>query len=335
MDDLRADYDNPWKEAIGCYFKEFMLLLFPKIFVDIDWSKGYTFLDKELQQVVRDAELGERRADKLVKVWRKDGSETWILVHIEVQCQYESEFAKRMYIYNYRLFDKYNKQIVSLAILGDERSNWRPAHYNSFLWGCKLDFHFPIIKLIDYEENWDNLESSENPFAVIIMAYLKALRTKKNLKDRLWWKLHLVKRLYEKGYIEQEILELFRFIDWLLILPEDLENSFGQTLIEYEEEKKMPYITSIERIGIKKGLEQGLEQGLEKGLERGLEKGLEKGIIQDAQESIIDILDVRFGKITPSLASKIYGLRDSSLLRKLRKNAVTIESLGEFERMIP
>ena len=30
----------------------------------------------------------------------------------------------------------------------------------------------------------------------------------------------------------------------------------------------MPYITSIERMGIEQGLEQGLEKGLEQGLER-------------------------------------------------------------------
>ena len=51
----------------------------------IYWSKGHEFLDKELQHVVRDAELGRRYADKLVKVFTHDGAETWVLVHVEVQ----------------------------------------------------------------------------------------------------------------------------------------------------------------------------------------------------------------------------------------------------------
>ncbi len=34
----------------------------------------------------------------------------------------------------------------------------------------------------------------------------------------------------------------------------------------------MPYITSIERMGIAEGLEQGLEQGLVQGLVQGLER---------------------------------------------------------------
>ena len=35
------------------------------------------------------------------------------------QGQPESDFAKRMYVYNYRLFDRYDRPVVSLAVLGD------------------------------------------------------------------------------------------------------------------------------------------------------------------------------------------------------------------------
>ncbi len=82
------------------YFQEFMVFFFPRAAEEIDWSRGYTFLDKELQQVTRDAELGKRLADKLVQVWRKDGEDAWVLVHIEVQGQERPNFAKRMFVYN-------------------------------------------------------------------------------------------------------------------------------------------------------------------------------------------------------------------------------------------
>ena len=96
----QTDYDGPWKEILETYFEAFMRFFFPKAAADIDWSRGYEFLDKELQQVVRDAELGRRLVDKLVKVWRKNGAETWILIHIEVQGQKEETFTERMYVYN-------------------------------------------------------------------------------------------------------------------------------------------------------------------------------------------------------------------------------------------
>jgi len=49
------------------------------------------------------------------------------------------------------------------------------------------------------------------------------------------------------------ILELFRVIDWMLRLPDGLEQQFLDTIHKIEEAKKMPYVTSAERFGIQKG----------------------------------------------------------------------------------
>jgi hypothetical protein len=95
MSEPPTDYDNPWKDILESYFEDFIAFFFPHIHSDIDWSKGYTFLDKELQQVVKDAELGKRFADKLAKVWKSDGQETWVLCHIEIQSQEEANFPHR------------------------------------------------------------------------------------------------------------------------------------------------------------------------------------------------------------------------------------------------
>ncbi|MCI5135371.1 MAG: hypothetical protein D3920_09935, partial [Candidatus Electrothrix sp. AW2] len=59
----RQDFDSPWKEILECYFQEFITFFFPEIAEETDWERGYLFLDKEFQQVTRDAELGRRYAD--------------------------------------------------------------------------------------------------------------------------------------------------------------------------------------------------------------------------------------------------------------------------------
>jgi len=41
---------------------------FPHIAREIDWSRGYELLDKELRQITRESEVGFRLADQLVKV---------------------------------------------------------------------------------------------------------------------------------------------------------------------------------------------------------------------------------------------------------------------------
>ena len=71
---------------------------------------------------------------------------------------------------------------------------------------------------------------------------------------RLYWKKVLVKGLYDHGYAEQEVIDLFRFIDWVMKLPEDLEKEIQAVVDEFEEAKQMRYVTSIERIARLDGL---------------------------------------------------------------------------------
>ncbi|HWE61006.1 MAG TPA: hypothetical protein VHB98_04785, partial [Chloroflexota bacterium] len=108
LDTAPDDYDSAWKEALGEYLGECLALLFPQVHAGIDWSRPYVFLDTELQQIVRDAALGRRHADRLVQVWLLDGENAWLLIHVEVQSQHETGFAKRMFVYYYRIFDDYD-----------------------------------------------------------------------------------------------------------------------------------------------------------------------------------------------------------------------------------
>jgi len=160
----RDDYDSPWKEALERYFPEFIALLYPKIHAEIDWTHAPELLDKELEQVVRDAELGRRYADKLAKVYTRDGAETWVLIHVEVQGE------------------------------PDARPSFRRATYQQSRWGCEFTFRFPVQKLLDWRARWGELEASPNPFALVVMAHLKAQECQDG-PTRKGWKLRLVRLL--------------------------------------------------------------------------------------------------------------------------------------------
>jgi len=174
MTEQSTDYDSPWKEIIELYFPSFLEFFFPLAYAEIDWNRPYQFLDKELHQLEPDAEIGKRL---VAKVWLLNGEEAWVLVHLEVQGQYDSKFTERMYTYNYRLFDRHKKRVISLAVLADEDPNWRPSSYNYQLGGCRVSLEFPIAKLLDYEPSWSSLETSKNPFAIVVMAHLKSKAT--------------------------------------------------------------------------------------------------------------------------------------------------------------
>jgi len=313
MVDERSDYDSPWKEILEAYFRDFIQFFFPQIEPEIAWERGYDFLDKELQQVVRDAELGRRYADKLVKVWRGSGEEAWVMAHIEIQGQEETRFSERMFIYNYRLRDRYDRPIASFAVLGDERSTWRPQEYSDELWGCRIWFEFPIVKLLDYEATWAELETNCNPFALVVMAHLKAKETRNDQQQRKVWKFTLTRRLYEQGYERQDILNLYRFIDWLLVLPEGLEREFQEDLQRLEQERQMQYVTSIERMAKQEGMEAGSKQ--------------------EARSLILRQLTRQVGKISDSLQAQIEAL-SLPTLEDLAEALLEFNSIEALERWL-
>jgi len=55
------------------------------------------------------------------------------------------------------------------------------------------------------------------------------------------------------------------FPDWMMHLPVDLQHALWQELEQLERNRRMPYITSVERIGMEKGIQQGIEQGKQLG----------------------------------------------------------------------
>jgi hypothetical protein len=230
------------------------------------------FLDKELQKISRRAQEKRRYADKLVKVWRRTGEEMWVLVHVEIQAGYETDFGERMFIYYYRLFDRYRLPLASLVVLADDRLQWRPDHYERQLWGCDLKLKFPVVKLLDYQGRLAELEADPNPFALATAAHLLAQTTRKDPQGRLAGKLALTRRLYQRGWTKPEVLDLYEFIDWLLALPEALEDAFLDEIHELEESTNMRYISSAERIGMKRGHEQGMQQGIALTLRRQLRR---------------------------------------------------------------
>jgi len=109
-----------------------------------------------------------------------DGNDSWVMIHVEIQSQQESNFASRMFAYNCRIQDRYNREVVSLAVLGNERRSWRPDEFTFDRLGCRIRFNFPIVKLIDFEDQINDLESTLNPFSVVVLAHLQALATRRD-----------------------------------------------------------------------------------------------------------------------------------------------------------
>ncbi len=194
------------------------------------------------------------------------------------------------------LFDRHQCPIVSLAVLCDDSSDWRPEEYSHELWGCKASLSFPVVKLRDYTDRWAELERSTNPFAIVVMSHLKARATRGNDPNRWRWKLRLVRQLYEGGWERHDVLELFRFIDWVLKLPAGLDQRFKVEVRKLEMEKHMRYVTSIERLSHEEGFLKGEASMLKRLLTRRF-KRLPRWVEERLEQASRDELEVWFDRV--------------------------------------
>jgi len=69
------EHDSAWKEVLEKLFEKFLSFFFPNIHKGIDFSRGFDFLDNELQQIAVESESGKRVVDKLVRVHLRNGLE--------------------------------------------------------------------------------------------------------------------------------------------------------------------------------------------------------------------------------------------------------------------
>jgi hypothetical protein len=329
-----TDYDGAWKETLERFLPQFLELAFPAIHRAVDWSKPVRFLDTELQEIVRAAEAGTLRVDKLVEVVRFDGVEDWLLIHAEVQTQREAGFAERMFDYHCRIRNRFERPLVSLAVLADEQAQWRPTCYEVDVLGCRNRFEFPVCKLAELElEPWLALG---NPVARVIAAHRVAQQTAGpgGARKRRRGKLGLVRSLLESGASVEEVAEVLRLMNWLLALPAEEEVIFREELGRLQKESRMPYISTYDRLVRAEGLEEGLSLGLQKGLQEGRKEGRQEGRVTVLRETIAEALLERFGVAFESVRSRLEAVEDEAVLRQLVKRVWTARSIAEFEAQL-
>jgi len=57
------------------------------------------------------------------------------------------------------------------------------------------------------------------------------------------------------------------------------------------------------------------------------DKGMQQGIIQNTKENIIEVLELRFGKISSEIIDKINQINDPAKLKELFKKGIQIKEI--------
>jgi predicted transposase/invertase (TIGR01784 family) len=168
------DHDRLFKELLETFFEEFITIFFPELHRVINFS-GLRFLQQEL---FTDVTIGDKhRVDLLAEVGLH-GEEGLILIHIESQAQYQEDFAKRMFIYFSRLYQKFNRKILPIAIFSYNTPHEEPDSFQiGFPFFDVMRFNFYTLEL--KKRNWRDYLQNDNPAAAALMSKMGYQRNEK------------------------------------------------------------------------------------------------------------------------------------------------------------
>lgn len=269
--------DEKWKSLISKFLEDFLSFFMPELYQETDFEKGYEFLDGELNRIKIKSSSKNRRSDKLVKVYLKDGTEKYILIHIEVQGYFDESFADRMFTYYYRISDLHStRDITSISIFVDEDEGFHPNKFENVLFGSKILYEYNTYKVLEQKEK--ELKKSNNIFAFVVLTTLYSLKAKDNQKKKFDFKLELVKILSKRNYSKETIIEIFEFLDLLL----SFKSKKLEILFDLEVDK-MPSVKEKETMGSYKKflLNKGKKENMIQVVLNGNKKGLSNDLLSD------------------------------------------------------
>ena len=307
---MKQDCDSPWKTIIARHFRAFVQFFMPWAYELIDWSRDPEHLETEFQKLHRRLGSGRKRVDKLIKVWLLGEQVDSALIHVEVQGRPENDIDERMFLYVTRIYDFFRQPIESIVILTDSPSSGNTGQFQVGKWQSRMGITYPTICLRDYADRQAELEQSSNPFALVVLAQLKAGMTRDDMLARARAKRHLVRLALRNIYARQEIADLMNFLDWVLELPTNLNNNFWADVAAWPEVRNMEYIPFFAREAAAQAYQEGLAKGEAKihALKQKIaetEQGalFEKRATQE--QNLCYLLEARFGPLSTNLDKRI------------------------------
>jgi hypothetical protein len=230
-------------------FADLLRFVFPDADQVYDMERGFEYLDKELAKIFPQPDEGKdtRFADKLVKVFHRDGEEEWVLLHIEIQGDTSKrlEFSQRMYEYFYRIRAWHRKPVSALAIFTGQNGKDMPCCYTYEYRGTRLTYEYPTLSILDFSD--EELDKSDNPFAqVILVARTSLLEGKIPEEDLLELKLLIANRLQKKGFGKVKTLAILNFLrNYVLFDKSEMNRKFDQ---ELKQDDKYTVMNTVEYI---------------------------------------------------------------------------------------
>ncbi len=163
----------------------------------------------------------KKTIDKLVKVKLLDQTTHWIYVHTEFQGANGQNICERMYRYYRRIEERYGSEITALVIYTGTSVPKVNNEYSKTFFQTTITYKFRTYEV--RKQSVAELENSTNPFALVVLANLHIINTKKDAQQRLEYKKRLFELTEKANYTNTPALFLHYFVSELMLLPDDLE----------------------------------------------------------------------------------------------------------------
>lgn len=233
-------------------------------------------MDKE---VFTDVTLGEKyEADLLVKA-RFQGKESFFVVHLEHQAQYQKTFPRRMFRYFSRLYEKHNLPVYPIALFSYNTPKEPEPNTH------EVEFPNKVVLRFDYDTiqlnrlNWRDFLQQQNPVATALMARMNIAK-----QDRRRVKYECL-RLMSRLNLDPARMKMISGLigTYLRLTPE--EESLLEAEIATMEPTQREVIMQIVTSWMEKGLQQGRQE--------------------EALALILRQLARRIGEVTPQLQERL------------------------------
>ena len=295
----RINHDQLFKELLTTFFVEFLELFFPSVLEYLD-TDTIAFVDKEL---FTDVVGGEKKIMDIVALAKFQQQNYSFLVHIENQASSDAEFNRRLFRYFCSLFLKYDHPVYPIVVFSYDypqrldRSNFIIDFPDKQI----LNFDYEIVQL--NRLNWRDFLQQQNPIAAALMAKMKI-----DEKDRPKVKAECLRLMVTLKLDPAKMYLISGFVDTYLNLDREEELIFQSELstMELEEQEQIMQITT------------SWEQ-----------KGLVQGRVEGQSNTILRLLNRKFGSLSKATAEQIESLQPNQL-DSLTEDLLDFQSLDDL-----
>jgi len=307
-------FDNLYKRLIAIFFWEFLDLFAVELLSILDVDKGYDALkDKELFDESDDETISDsHHVDVVVKASLKH-EQSFVLVHVEAQSNWQANYPQRQFHYFARLFEKYNLLIYPIVLFSfDSPLESQPKSFELHLADMKVLFNYRVIQLNCLD--WHDYAEKPHPIAAALLLKMGVAP-----EDHRRVTLICLDMLYSLQLqaahhkVVSRLILLYSKLTYADIRELEIELSkYNKSKREAIMEVMTDWKKDLIKQGVKKGVEQGIEQGIEKGIEKGIEQEHERGRLRLAAV-VIRLLKRRLGELPESAIENIQKLQAEQL----------------------